>query len=191
VYWARKCVSYFAPAVIVSTKLEVDMTIRYLVVAFLRLIRYVTLWPWPFNLSHTRWLASWSTLHQVWRSYAYQFLSYDVFRVCIHCACAVPCDLCVCRKYFPYIWNPWPRFVYSLYDLRGCSIFETSYLPKYRSTIHCSSPALCACAKSRDLWIWQKQLRISNPRPQFAYSLCNFCGGYIMIKCRLQGIFYH
>jgi len=33
----------------VSTKFEVDMTIRCLVIALLRLIGYVTLWPWPLT----------------------------------------------------------------------------------------------------------------------------------------------
>jgi len=57
----------------VSTNLEVDMTIRCLVIALLLLIRYVTWWPWPM----TFW--PWSVvihggsrdqpLHQVWRSY--------------------------------------------------------------------------------------------------------------------------
>ena len=61
-------------ALTVSTKFEVDTTIRCLVIALLPLIRYVTLWPWPLTI----WL--WSVvihggsrgqpLHQVWRSYA-------------------------------------------------------------------------------------------------------------------------
>jgi len=33
----------------VSTKFEVDTTIRCLVIALLRLIRYVTMWPWPLT----------------------------------------------------------------------------------------------------------------------------------------------
>jgi len=33
----------------VSTKFEVDTTIRCLVIALLLLIRYVTLWPWPLT----------------------------------------------------------------------------------------------------------------------------------------------
>ena len=69
----------------VSTKFEVDMTIRCLVIALLLLIRYVTLWPWPL----TFWLwsviihgGSWSQpLHQVWRSYGYPFLSYEFWHL--------------------------------------------------------------------------------------------------------------
>ena len=72
-------------AVTVSTKFEVDTTIRCLVIALLLLIRYVTLWPWPM----TFWL--WSVvihggsrgqpLHQVWRSYVYPFLSYEFWHL--------------------------------------------------------------------------------------------------------------
>jgi len=44
----------------------------------------------------------------------------------------------------------------------------------------------CACAESRDPWVGvQKQLHISNPRPRFAYSLCNFYWGTTTIKGRL------
>ena len=72
-------------AMTVSTKFEVDTTIRCLIIALLLLIRYVTLLPWPL----TFWL--WSVvihggsrgqpLHQVWRSYVYPFLSYNAKRV--------------------------------------------------------------------------------------------------------------
>jgi len=41
----------------VSTKFEVDMTNRCLVIALLLLIRYVTLWPWPFNLGQWSYMA--------------------------------------------------------------------------------------------------------------------------------------
>jgi len=41
-------------AMTVSAKLEVDTTIRCLVIALLLLVRYVTLWPWPL----TCWLWS-------------------------------------------------------------------------------------------------------------------------------------
>jgi len=72
-------------AVTVSTKFEVDTTIRCLVIALLLLIRYVILWPWPL----TFWL--WSVviqgrshgqpLHHVWRSYGYPFLSYEFWHL--------------------------------------------------------------------------------------------------------------
>jgi len=62
-------------AVTVSTKFEVDTTIRCLVMVLLLVIHYMTLWSWPL----TFWL--WSVvihggsrgqpLHQVWRSYCH------------------------------------------------------------------------------------------------------------------------
>jgi len=62
----------------VFTKFEVDMAIRCLVIALLLLIRYVTLWPWPF----TFW--PWSVVihgrsrgHQVWRSNGSPLFSYE------------------------------------------------------------------------------------------------------------------
>ena len=40
-----------------STKFEVDMTIRCLVIALLLLIHYVTLWPWPFDFGQWSYMA--------------------------------------------------------------------------------------------------------------------------------------
>jgi len=34
----------------IFTKFDVDATILCLVIAFLLLIRYVTVWPWPFDV---------------------------------------------------------------------------------------------------------------------------------------------
>ena len=72
-------------AMTVSTKFEVDTTIRCLVIALLLLIRYVTLWPWPL----TFWL--WSVvihggsrvqhLYQVWRSYVYPLLGHEFWHL--------------------------------------------------------------------------------------------------------------
>jgi len=69
----------------VSTKFEFESIIRYLVIALLMLIRYVTLWPWPLTL----W--PWSVaihcgsrgqpLHQVRRSYGYPFLRYGFWHL--------------------------------------------------------------------------------------------------------------
>jgi len=42
--------------------------------------------------------------------------------VCSHCACAVSRDLCVGGKFFPHIWNPWPRFAYLLYNCCGATM---------------------------------------------------------------------
>jgi len=43
--------------VTVSTKFEVDTTICCLVIALLLLIRYVTLWPWPFDFGQWSYMA--------------------------------------------------------------------------------------------------------------------------------------
>jgi len=45
----------------ISTKFEAHTTIHGLVIAFLLLIRYMTLWPWPLTLvsGHTWWI-TWS-----------------------------------------------------------------------------------------------------------------------------------
>jgi len=42
--------------------------------------------------------------------------------VCRHCACAVSRDVCGGGKFFPHIWNRWPRFAYSLYNIYGATI---------------------------------------------------------------------
>ena len=42
--------------------------------------------------------------------------------VCSHCTWAVTCDLCVGGKFSPHIWNPWPRFAYSLYNVHGATM---------------------------------------------------------------------
>jgi len=42
--------------------------------------------------------------------------------VCSQCACAVSRDLCVGCKFFPHIWNLWPRFAYALCNFYGATI---------------------------------------------------------------------
>jgi len=42
----------------VSTKFKVDTTICWLVIALLLLIRYVTVWPWPFDLGQWLYIAA-------------------------------------------------------------------------------------------------------------------------------------
>jgi len=69
---------------LISAKFEVDTTIHCWVIAFLRMIRYVILWPWP--LTFWRWTvvihgeSRVQPCHQVWRPYAYSFLSYELLR---------------------------------------------------------------------------------------------------------------
>jgi len=97
----------------VSTKFEVDTTIRYRVVALLLLIRYVTLWPWPLTL----W--PWSVvIHGGSRGQPLHHWQC----ICSHCACAISRDLSVGGKFFPHISNPCPRFAYSLYNFYGATM---------------------------------------------------------------------
>jgi len=42
--------------------------------------------------------------------------------ICSHCACAVSRDLRVAGKFFPHMWNPWTRFAYSLHSFYGDTI---------------------------------------------------------------------
>jgi len=42
--------------------------------------------------------------------------------VCRDCKCAISRDLHIGGKSFPHIWNPWPRFAYSLYNFYGATI---------------------------------------------------------------------
>jgi len=71
------------PTLIISIKFEVDTTTHRRVTAFLVRIRHLTLRPWP--LTFWPWTAvkhGWSRgqpLHQVCRSYAYPFLTYELW----------------------------------------------------------------------------------------------------------------
>jgi len=68
------------PTMIISTRFEADMIICCWVTALLVPIRYVTLWPWPWTVVIHGGSCG-QPHHQVWRSYAYPFLSYD-YDVC-------------------------------------------------------------------------------------------------------------
>ena len=83
---------------------------HYLVIAFLLLIRYVALWPWP--LTFWLWIiaicrGSRSQLrHQVWRSCAYPFLRWVMMSVIGHHWPCV-CSHCTYTKLWPI--NRWLR----------------------------------------------------------------------------------
>jgi len=72
------------PMLIITTKIEVDMTIHCRVTAFLSAVRHVTWWPWPL----TFW--PWTVVihgescdqpcHQGWRPYDYSFMSFELYR---------------------------------------------------------------------------------------------------------------
>jgi len=49
-------------------------------------------------------------------------IGYHWLCVCSHYACAVSRHLYVAGKFSPHIWNPWPRFVHSLYIFYGATM---------------------------------------------------------------------
>jgi len=115
----------------VSTKFEVDMTIRCWVIALLLLIRYVTwwswLWPLPLVSGHARQV-TWSIPPPSLKTLLLSVLElwvptspigYQWQCVCSQWACDISRDLCIGGKFFPHIWNPWPRFAYLLYNFYG------------------------------------------------------------------------
>jgi len=148
----------------VSTKFEVDTTIRCLVIALLLLIRCdivtlpLTFWPWSvaihgghvFNPSTKfedptairSWVMSSDISHRLPLTMPLQPLHMRRITWPMHRG-----------KFFPHIWNPWPRFSYSLYNFYGATIKangvmrQNSLWPWVKDQI-----ALCACAKSRQLW---------------------------------------
>jgi len=124
--------------VIISTRFEVDTTIHCPVIAFLmhadNLRDLVTL---TFDLltmvsSHT-WRVTWSTsphslniLHlsvlELW--VLTSPISYHWQCICSHCAWVISRDQwpVLTGKFFPHIWDPWPRFLYSPCNLHGYTI---------------------------------------------------------------------
>jgi len=118
----------------VSTKFEVDTTIRCLVIALLLLIRYVTLWPWPL----TFYLGDWSYMagYVVNSSTKFEYLkairSWVISSDISH---RIPLTMRLqplrmrritwpmrSGKFFPHIWNPWPWFAISVYNFFGATI---------------------------------------------------------------------
>jgi len=122
----------------VSTKFEVDTIIRYL--QWQRYCCWYVTWPsglWPWPLTFWPWSVTihgelrGQLLHQIWRSTAIGswVMSSDIshsipltMRLQPLHICAVSRDLCVGGNFFPHIWNPWPRFAYSLYNLYGATM---------------------------------------------------------------------
>ena len=90
-------------------------------------------------------------------------------------------------KFFPNIWNPWPRFVYSLCNPHGSTI-KVNWVICQNSVRPCVKGEcdVCACAKSRDLSEGgRKQLHFWILRPRYAYSPYNFYIATMTIKGRL------
>jgi len=99
-----------------------------------------------------------------------------------------PCHVTYHRgKNYPHFWNPWIEFTYSLCHLYFAT---TKIKPCYRRKIafsYCEGNKVnCACAVSRDLCTG------SPPKPhetffwpRLVYSLYNFYGATMTIKCDL------
>jgi len=148
----------------VSTKFKVDTyTIRCLVIALFLLIRYMTLWPWPFHLGQWSYMAG----HVVNPSTKFEnptaihswVMSSDISHRIPLTIRLQPLRMRrhitwpMCRgKFFPHIWNPWPWFAYSLYNLYGATIKTVSDgVIHQNSVVPCVKDhmAVCACAKAR------------------------------------------
>jgi len=118
----------------VSTKFNVDTTIRCLVIVIaadtLHDLETLTFDLLTLVSGHT-WRVTWSihrpSLKIPWLSVLQLWvltspIGYHWQCVCSHCACAVSRDLCVGGNFFPHIWNPWPRFAYSVYNFYDATI---------------------------------------------------------------------
>jgi len=104
------------------------MTIHCRVIAFLSAdTRYVTLWPWPFDLEQLSYMeshvANLATKYEDPIRLSVLELRVITFPVgshwkCVqgHCTCAESRDPWVWGHKQLHIWNPRPRFAYSLYN---------------------------------------------------------------------------
>ena len=102
------------------------------------------------NSCHT-WRVTWPTLPQSLKpvrlcirelTVTTSFIGYHWHCVSGYCACAVSRDVCVECKFYPHIWNPQPRFAYSLCNF-GHSTMKII-------KVICENNAR-PCAKLRDL----------------------------------------
>ena len=71
--------------------------------------------------------------------------------VWINCACAVSGDVRLGDKFLPHIWNPWPRFVYSLCNFYG-SAMKINRVIRQNSVRPRVKGLAAVCARSRMLW---------------------------------------
>ena len=148
----------------VSTKFEVDTTIRCLVIALLLLIRCVTLWPWPLTfltlVSDRTWRVTWSTPPPSLKILRLSVLELWVLTspigyhwqcVCSHCACAVSRDLCVGAN-FSHIFEIPMKCLFTVQ--LSCATIKANGVMRQNSLWPCvkNQIALCACAKSRQSW---------------------------------------
>jgi len=134
------------PTAKISAKFEVDMTIHCWVIAFLRTICYVTLWPGPLTLNscHT-WQVIWPTLPPSLKTLRLSVLELwvmtfsAVYRwkwTCGHCTCAESRDPCVGGQKQLHFWNPRPQFASSLYHFYGARTTIKGHLLLSRPTLN-------------------------------------------------------
>jgi len=126
------------PTLIISAKFEVDTNIHRRVTAMLVRIRYVTLWPWPKGQHWTFNIEQWSIMAGHVGNPSTKFedptpirswlMSYDVRHKPALTMRLEPLRMRritwpVRRGHiFTNIWNPWPRYVYSLCSPHGSTI---------------------------------------------------------------------
>jgi len=140
------CVIRFVPTVTISTRFEVDTTIRC----------WHVMWPWPFDcgqwlhmarqvfnaltkfedpmLIHS-WVTSYDNLHQI-------ALAMHLH----HCKCTISCDLCVDWQIFPTYLKSLARFVY----VQLIWLDEINRVIRQNSVWPCVKGyrAVCTCAKT-------------------------------------------
>jgi len=115
-----------------------------------------------------------------------RFTTYNVSRWFSHFICWMSAIflLPVCLTYWPrkyttsvdthvdnchQVWRPYAHQFLMSYNVSGWLLLKCVQ-------------GLCACAESRDPLVGgQKQLHFWNPRPRFAYSLCNFGGSTMKV----------
>jgi len=161
-YWPRKWNRCCVPRSDSFHQL-IRQSIAY-VIALLSLIHYVTLWPWPltFVSGHAcrvtwstppptkfkdptairSWVMSSDISHRITQTMHFQPLRMLHITWPMHRG-----------KFFRHIWNPWPRFAYSLYNLYGTTIKTNGVIRKHSLWHYVKHHiALCACLKSRQPW---------------------------------------
>ena len=114
--------------------------------------------------------------HQVWSWYDHPLPSYSV--LCADTSrdlVTLTCDLLTLNRY--HTWRViWPTLPPSIKTL--CLSVLELWVITFPVGYHWKCVrGHCACAVSRDPW----QLHQWNPRPRFAYSVCNFGGSTIKV----------
>ena len=100
--------------------------------------------------------------HQVWSPYADPFLSYDLWVItfpigyhwkCVrgHCACAESRDPWIGGQKQLHIWNPRPRFAYSLYNFHWAT---TTIKGRLLSSVTNAKALDCVNFLCVTLWPW-------------------------------------